>query len=177
MVKGEAAERFLAAPLLADVDPELRRVVLDRLEENRAPAGAVLLEQGRPTDHLSFLIVGSATIERVFPDGRKETLATLHAPAIFGTTSFFRPNKPTFSVRATTDVWLLTLDHPAHERLRRENPKAAEALALATLRVLAERFDLLDQRISEYLLQHSDDHPKVTEWAGFRARLFEDSNI
>ncbi|MGE5754657.1 MAG: cyclic nucleotide-binding domain-containing protein [Planctomycetaceae bacterium] len=177
MVQGEAAERFLAAPLLADVDPELRRVVLDRLEENRLPAGAVLLEQGQPTDYLSFLIGGSATIERALPDGRKEALATLHAPAIFGTTSFFRPNKPTFSVRATTDVWFLTLDHPAHERLRHEDPKAAEALALATLRVLAERFDLLDRRISEYLVQHSDDRPKVTEWAGFRARFFEDSNI
>jgi CRP-like cAMP-binding protein len=174
MVKGDAAERFLAAPWLADVDPELRRALLDRLEEHRAPAGAVLLAQGRPIEHLSFLIDGIATIDRTFPDGRKETLATLHAPAIFGTTSFFRPNQPTFSVRATADVRLLTLDHPAHDRLRRENPEAAEALALASLRVLAERFDLLDQRVSEYLAQHSDDHPKVTEWAGFRARLFEE---
>jgi CRP-like cAMP-binding protein len=177
MVEGDAAERFLAAPLLADVDPELRRVVLDILEEGRAPAGTLLLAQGLPAKYLFFLIGGTATIDRSLPDGRKETLATLHAPAIFGTTSFFRPNSPTFSVRAATDVWVLTLDHAAHEWLRLEHPQAAEALALASLRVLAERFDLLDQRVSEYLSQHSDDHPKVTEWAGFRARLFEDTNI
>jgi CRP-like cAMP-binding protein len=177
MVEGEAAERFLAAPLLADVDPELRRVVLDTLEEDRAPAGTLLLAQAMPTKYLYFLIGGTATIDRSFPDGRKETLATLHAPAIFGTTSFFRPNAPSFSVRAATDVWFLTLDHAAHEWLRHKHPHAAEALALASLRVLAERFDLLDQRVSEYLAQHADDHPKVNEWAGFRARLFEDTSL
>ena len=36
MVKADAAERFLAAPLLQDVDPESRRAVLDVLKEHRA---------------------------------------------------------------------------------------------------------------------------------------------
>ena len=69
------------------------------------------------------------------------------------------------------------MDHPAHERLRRTNPRAAEALALAVVRVLAERFDLLDKRVSDGLVQHADDQPKVTEWSGFRARLFEEPNM
>jgi hypothetical protein len=30
---------------------------------------------------------------------------------------------------------------------------------------------------STYISQHPDDHPKVTEWAGFRARLFEEPGI
>lgn len=177
MVQAEAAERFLSAPLLADVDRESRKVVLEALVEARASAGAVLLEQGQPNDHLSFLIEGTATVERPLSDHRKEVLATLTAPALFGTTSFFRPTPPTVTVRATTDVRLLTLYHPAHERLRRENPRAAEALALAVVRVLAERFDLLDQRVSELLAQEADDHPKITEWSNFRARLFEEPNI
>lgn len=177
MVKADAIERFLDAPLLVDVDVESRRAVLTAMIESRAPAGAVLLGQGQPNDHLSFLVEGTATIERTLPGNRKEVLAHIAAPAVFGTTSFFRPGPPTVTVRATSDVCILSLDHPAHEELRRENPRAAEALALAAVRTLAERFDLLDKRVSDSLAQHAADHPKVTEWSGFRARLFEESNM
>jgi len=177
VISTDAAERFLGAPFLAGVDPALRRALLELLTEERASARTVLLAQGQPNDHLSFLIEGSITIERVFPEGKKETVATLSAPAVFGTTSFFRPTAPSVSVMATTDVWSLTLHHPAHERLRLENPRAAEALALAAVRVLAERFDLLDKRVSEYLAGHGDDQPKATEWSSFRARLFEEPHI
>ena len=177
MIDHEAAQRFMAAPQFAGTDPDSLRALLDALVEDRAKAGTVLLQQGQPNDHLSILIDGSATIERAFHDRPKETLATLHAPALFGTTSFFRPTPPTVSVRAVTDVWLLTLYHPAHEELRANNPRAAEALLLAVVRVLAERFDLVDKRVSDCLSEHADDHPKVTEWSGFRARLFEEPAI
>lgn len=177
MVPTEVVERFLNAPMLAEVDDGSRRALLDALVEARAPAGAVLLEQGHPNDHLSFLIAGTATIERAVPGRHREVLAHLTAPAVFGTTSFFRPTPPTVTVRATSDVVLLTLSHPAHDRLRRTHPRAAEALALAVVRALSERFDLLDQRVSDYLAEHHDDRPKLTEWAKFRARLFEEPSI
>lgn len=177
MVKADAAERFLSAPLLAEVDPDSQHTVIDALEENRAPSGAIILRQGSPNDRLCFLVEGTVVIERAYPGGRKEDVTTLHAPAVFGTTTFFRPTPSTFSIRATTDVRMLTLDHPAHERLRRTNPRASEALAMAVVRVLCERFDLLDQRVSDLLAQHADDQPKVTEWSNFRARLFEEPNL
>jgi CRP-like cAMP-binding protein len=177
MVEGDAAERFLSAPMWADVDLKSRRAVLEALEESHAPAGATLMKQGEPYDRLSFLIEGNAVIERTYPRMRKEVLATLTAPAAFGTTCFFRPNPPTVSVRAVSDVRLLSLSHPEHERLRRTNPPAAEALALGILRVLSERFDMLDQRVADFMAEHADDLPKVTEWAGFRARLFQEPNI
>lgn len=175
MVQAEAAERFLSAPLFGKVDPGLRRAVLDAMVEDRSPAGTVLLTQGQPNDHLSFLIGGSAVIERARPDGTVEALATLHAPSVFGTTSFFSPDAPTFNVRASTEVWLLTLYHTAHDRLRRENPRAAEALAVTAVNVLSERFNELDRLFSDYVHRHPDDPPRVDEWAGFRARLFEES--
>jgi CRP/FNR family transcriptional regulator, cyclic AMP receptor protein len=174
MVQAELAERFLSAPMLAGVDPKLTRALLGALVEERAEKGKVLLEQGQPNDHLSFLISGSAIIERRRGGPRHETLATLTAPSVYGTTSFFSPDPPTFTVRAASDVWLLTLYRPAHVRLRREHPLAAEALAVATVRVLSERLNELDQVFSKYMAEHPDDHPKVTEWAGFRARLFEE---
>jgi CRP-like cAMP-binding protein len=148
--------------------------LLEALVEERAPAGAVLLAQGQPNDHLSFLIGGSATVERARPRGLPEVIATLHAPSVFGTTTFFTPRAPTFSVRAATDVWLLTLHHPAHARLRRDHPRAAEALAVAAVRVLSDRFNELDELLSQHMREHTDDAPRVNEWAGFRARLFEE---
>jgi CRP/FNR family transcriptional regulator, cyclic AMP receptor protein len=177
MVSTDAAERFLGAPFLAGVDPALRRAVLAVLSEERAAERTILLAQGQPNDHLSFLIEGEIRIERVFPEGQKETVATMSAPAVFGTTSFFRPTAPSVSVIATTDVWSLTLYHPGHEQLRLDNPRAAEALALAAVRVLAERFDMLDKRVSDYLAGHGEDPPRATEWSSFRARLFEEPHI
>jgi CRP/FNR family transcriptional regulator, cyclic AMP receptor protein len=177
MVSTTAAERFLAAPWLAEADPASRRAVLNVLGEERANASSILLAQGEANDRIAFLIEGSVTIIRTFPDGREETVASLTAPSVFGETSFFRQTPPIVSVLATTPVWLLTLDHPAHERLRQENLKAAEQLAVAAVRVLAERFDMLDKRISDYMAQHPDGHQRATEWSKFRARLFEESTI
>src|SRR4051812_14792346 len=177
MVSSAAAERFFAAPVLAGLDSASRLALLKVLDEQRAPAGAILLRQGEPNDHIAFLIEGTATVVRTDARGRQETLAHLTAPTMFGLTSFFRPAPPGFSVGATADVWLLNLDHASHDRLRRIDLRAAEQLAVAAVRVLADHFDLLDHRISAYLAEHPDDHPKATEWSDFRARLFEESNL
>jgi CRP/FNR family cyclic AMP-dependent transcriptional regulator len=176
MVSSTAAERFFAAPVLAGLDSASRLALLKVLEEQRAPSGAILLQQGEPNDHIAFLIEGTATVFRPDARGHRETLANLTAPTMFGLSSFFRPFPPDFSVRATADVWLLNLDHTAHERLRRIDLRAAEQLAVAAVRVLADHFDLFDHRISAYLAEPPDDHPKGTEWADFRARLFEESS-
>src|SRR4051794_24350369 len=121
MIDAEAAERFMAAPWLAEVDPDTKRALLNALVEARAPAGATLLEQDQPNDHLTFLIAGTAEIQRTFSTGRREIITLLTAPAVFGTTSFFLPTPPTVTVRATSDAWMLSLYHPAHEALRKAN--------------------------------------------------------
>jgi CRP/FNR family cyclic AMP-dependent transcriptional regulator len=177
MIETEAGERFMAAPWLVEVDSDTKKAILNTLIEARAPAGAVLLPQGQPNDHLSFLIAGTASIERAFGSGRRETITMLTAPAVFGTTSFFQPKPPSVTVRATSDVWILSLYHPAHEALRADNPRAAEALALAVLRALSERFDLIDKMFSDLGSQHADEPARMSEWAGFRTRLFEEHGI
>ena len=73
---------------------------------------------------------------------------------------------------------MLTLHHPAHDRLRRENPRAAEELALAVVRTLSERFDLLDKLFTDYIAHHPDAPANtVSEWSRFRARLFGEQKI
>jgi CRP/FNR family cyclic AMP-dependent transcriptional regulator len=178
MIPDEAAQRFMNAPWLVEFDRETKQALLNALVEEKAPKGAILLAQGQPNDHLSFLIDGTAEIERTFQNGRKDVITTLTAPAVFGTTSFFQPKPPTVTVRATSDVWLLILRHPAHEALRRENPRAAEALALAVVRALSERFDLIDRLFTDYITQHPDGATgEKSEWARFRARLFEEHTL
>lgn len=177
MIDVKATERFMAAPWLAEADRDVKRAILNALVEARAPTGAVLLAQRQPNDHLTFLIEGTAAIERTFDNGRLETITTLTAPAVFGTTSFFQPKPPTATVRATSDVWMLSLYHPAHEALRVAHPRAAEALALAVVRALSERFDLIDKLFTQYTTRHSDEPVRMSEWAGFRSRLFEEHGI
>ena len=91
MIDAEATKRFMAAPWLAEVDPETKRAICGALVEARAPTGATLLEQGQPNDHLTFLIEGTAEIVRIFGTGRRDVITQLTAPAVFGTTSFFQP--------------------------------------------------------------------------------------
>jgi CRP/FNR family transcriptional regulator, cyclic AMP receptor protein len=177
MIDAEATKRFMAAPWLAEVDPETKQAIGRALIEARAPAGATLLEQGQPNDHLTFLIEGTADIVRIHASGRREVLTHLSALAMFGTTSFFQPKAPTVSVRATSEVWMLSLYHPAHEALRADNPRAAEALALAVVRALSERFDVIDKLFTEFTGKHSDEPVRKSEWAGFRARLFEEPGL
>ena len=177
MIDPEATKRFMAAPWLGEVDPDGKRAILEALVEGRASAGAILLEQDQPNDHLSFLIQGTAQIERTFENGRREVITAIAAPTVFGTTSFFRPDPPSVAVRATSEVWTLSLYHPEHEALRRENPRAAEALAVAILRALSERFDLMDKLLSDYISRHGGVSSRTSEWAGFRARLFDESGV
>ena len=178
MINDDAAQRFMTAPLLADVDRNAKLALLNAMEEQRARAGSVLLEQGQPNDHLTFLIDGTVELERTFRNGRKEIITTLKAPAVFGTTSFFQPKPPTVTARAQTDVWMLVLNHPQHDALRRDNPQAAEALAMAVVRTLSERFDLIDGLFSDYIAQHPEVPANtVSEWSRFRARLFEEHKM
>jgi CRP/FNR family cyclic AMP-dependent transcriptional regulator len=177
MIAPGAAERFMASNWLSEMDAKARRAVLGVLEEHRAKPGTVLLEPGRPNDRIGFLIEGTVKVTIDAAPGRSEELITIQAPSMFGLTTFFRASPPTFTARATTPVWYLTLDRAAHERLRHENPRAGEQLALAAVHILADRIDVLDRKISDELAEHPDDHPKVTEWSTFRARLLEDSSL
>ncbi|MDG3002589.1 cyclic nucleotide-binding domain-containing protein [Paludisphaera mucosa] len=178
MINAEAADRFMAAPWLESTDREAKQQLLGSLAEERAAKGTILLAQGQPNDHLAFLIEGAAEIERRSDGGRNDLITTLKAPAVFGTTSFFRPNPPQATVRATSDVWLLTLHHPAYETLRRDHPRAAEALAVAVLRAVSERFDLIDKLFADYIQKHPHaPSDAISEWSRFRARLFEEHAI
>jgi len=168
-------------PFLEEIDDEARAALSVCLEEARVSAGSRLISQGGTNDRLWFVAKGSVAIERSGPGGGPpEVLATLPAPSVFGTTTFFRPEMPaSATIRATTDLHLWTLDRASHERLRRDDPRAAEVLAMAIIRVLSERFDLLDRHLAGQLAGagHGRDRARASELAAFRTRLFEEPGI
>ena len=166
--------RFLDLPWLEGVDLSLRTRIWEALAPRSEPPRTALLDQDRPSLQLWFVESGSVVVERTRPGGRPEVLAELAGPAIYGTTTFFQNALPTMTIRATTPVQGWTLDRPAYEQLRTADPLAAEALALTVVRVLAERFDMLDRRLTSLMAAHDGDHHRVTEWADFRSRLFEE---
>ncbi len=168
---------FPPASLLTDLDPESRQAIQALMVESDVPSGQPLLEQGQPNDRLFVLVEGTVTILRTHPTGQTEAVTHLNAPAVFGTTSFFRPVPPMTTTRTATPCKLLTLDRDAHERLRKESPGAAEALALAAVRILSERFDILLDRFDDYIQKHPEGPARASEWGRFRARLFEEPGV
>ncbi len=173
-MKSESATRFLDAPWLDGVDASTRLAIWKVLEERSEASKVTIFEQDRTNDRLWFVASGSVAVERSKPGGRPEILAELDGPAIYGTTTFFRKSLPTMTIRATSPIQGWTLERSAYDLLRAEDPKAAEALALTVVRVLSERFDQLDRRLTSLMADHQGDHRRVTEWADFRSRLFEE---
>src|SRR5690606_35256480 len=115
MVSAAATEQFLAVPLLAEVAREARLSLVESMEESQVKAGTTVLGQTQTLDQLSFLIEGTVAVTHDFKDGRRETITTLKAPAVFGMPSFFLGANSLLSIQAVTDVRILTLSHPAHE--------------------------------------------------------------
>jgi CRP-like cAMP-binding protein len=174
IVKDEAARPWLESPLLAGVETRARRAIARHLVGERVEPGVTLLRQGVANLRLWFVVEGGVAIERKRPDGKVDLITSLSGPALFGTTTFFGSTAPSMTIRATSALTVWTLDHAGHEALRRDDPSAAESLALAVVRVVSERFDLLDQKLGEFIAEHAQDHPKATELAEFRSRLFDD---
>ncbi|WP_169972624.1 cyclic nucleotide-binding domain-containing protein [Tautonia rosea] len=177
MVSQDAAERFLHASFLSDLDATARRNLLQILEEHHAASGEVLLRQGEPNDRIHFLIEGSVAVSRVMSNGHQERLVDLHAPTSFGEISYFQRKPQLVTVIAATDLRYLVLERQAHERLRQDDPRTSEQLATAAIRVLAGHFDLIDQRIAELVARQPDPQKEATEWENFRARLFGESKL
>ena len=177
MIDAEATKRFMAAPWLAEVDPEIKRAICGALVEARAPTGATLLEQGQPNDHLTFLIEGTAEIVRIHGSGRREVITQLTAPAMFGTTSFFQPKPPTVRVQATSEVWMLSLYHPAHEASARTIPAPRKR---SPWRSCAPVGAVRPDRQALHGIHGAAFRRSRRERAngpGFRARLFEEPGV
>ena len=167
-------DRFMATTLLASLDDDIRQTVAEQLREAAVEPGTPIIRQGLKNDRLWFVQEGSVMVERSDREGRSTVLSTLQAPALFGTTTFFHNSPSNLTLRASTTLTTWSLDTQGYENLRRDDPRAAEALALEVLRVVSERFDMIHDRLIQTI---GDESPRLNEWGKFRTRLFSDPLI
>jgi CRP-like cAMP-binding protein len=173
---GDDTRGFPSSSCLLGLSDSAREAFRAVLREETAQAGTTLLKEGASNDRLGFLAEGTVRLTRSYPGRPDEEVVRLEAPATFGETSFFRDKPSLVTARAQTPVRFFALDRHAYEGLRRSDPAAAEALARAMLCLLAERFDLLDLRVSEFLAENGSGEKtrKASDWSAFRTRLFRE---
>jgi CRP-like cAMP-binding protein len=176
---GDDTRDFPSFSCLLVLSDSAREAIRAVLREETAEAGAVLLTEGASNDRLGFLAEGSLRLTRSYPGHPDEEVVRLDAPATFGETSFFRGKASLVTARAQTASRFFALDRDAYDGLRRSDPVAAEELARAMLCLLAERFDLLDRRVSEFLAENGNGEKarKASEWSAFRTRLFREGGL
>ncbi len=177
MIDPEATQRFMAAPWLGEVAPDDKRAILASLVEGRAPARAILLEQDQPNDHLSFLIAGTAQIERTFENG--STRGDHHDHGAVGLRhDVVLPARAAVGGRPrhVRCLGALAVSPGTRGAAARESP-GRRGPGRGDPPRLSERFDLMDRLLSEYFTRHRDETSRTSEWSSFRARLFDESGL
>lgn len=174
MISEPARAHFMKAAWLPEMEKKSQLALLEVLQEGRAETNQKLMTAGQPNGSITFLLEGTVAITRPYPKHGEELVAKLQGPAIFGVTSFFSPNASIVTARCETPIWYLKLDRAPYKRLREAQPCVSEQLSLGLLLVIAEQFDVLDRKVSEFLASHPQTN-RVSEWNEFRSKIFSDS--
>ena len=159
MISEPARADFLKAAWLSEMDKKSKLALLEVLEEGRAETNQKLMTAGEPNGSITFLLEGTVAITRPYPKHGEELVAKLQAPGIFGVTSFFGSNTSIVTARCEAPVWYLKLDRAPYKQLRETQPCVSEQLSLGLLLVIAEQFDVLDRKVSEFLASQPQYKP------------------
>jgi len=140
-----AGEDEARRDLLVRVDlvARLDRVALARLAAHIEPqpieAGAVVCEQGDPSDALYIVVRGRFGVFMREEAGVERRISSLGPGDYFGEIGLLIAGARSATVRVETDGELLRLDREAFLRLLDEDPSAGRAVATALARRLRER--------------------------------------
>jgi CRP-like cAMP-binding protein len=126
------AAQLESIPLFAGLTLDQRATVAQACEEITVDAGTTLVREG-DVGHGAFAITNGAV--EVVHD--REVLRTLGPGDVFGEIAVLSGGRRTATVRATTDVTLVTVLNRELWRMERECPEIADALRAT----IAERLD------------------------------------
>jgi NTE family protein len=128
-------ESFLATvELFRELGPEQLREIAPLCQVEHYAAGAVILQQGAPSEALYFLRSGRLAV-RVRKEDHKETVALLQPPAVFGELSFITGKGCSADVQVVVDAEVVSLSKTAIARIKENRDK----FMFAMMNVLAER--------------------------------------
>src|SRR5438094_7506712 len=128
-------ESFLATvPLFRELKPEELAEIAPLVREERYGAGTTILRQGGYSEALYFVRSGRLAV-RVRQGDRKETVAHLQPPAVFGELSFITGRACSADVQVVVDAEVTVLLKSSMARLEAHRHKIVDGL----MNVLAER--------------------------------------
>lgn len=119
------AETVVELPFLLRLPSQAIDEFLRLAERHRAPAGAVLLDEGSPVD--AFYVVLGGTVEVKDP-ARPRGPKVCGEGECFAEVAFLMEAPSTVSVRAKTDVEVAALPRPLLAELVRHHPKVGDLL-------------------------------------------------
>ena len=115
--------RLRRQPVLLDLDEHDRSQLARWVEEVRAPAGDVLIEQGSMPYELFLIESGTVDVIR-----DEERIATLGPGDVVGEVALLARQRRMATVRAVTDVIALALPADAVQQVTTEMPEFADQL-------------------------------------------------
>ncbi|QDT18045.1 cAMP receptor protein [Alienimonas californiensis] len=162
-------------PAFTKLTNSQRREFLDLASRHRFKAGETILEEGRETRCLWFILSGACEVVKTVPDGGDRVLATLEAGALFGEMSFFNPGPHSADVRAISDCTVLRMTAGNWAVLEQIGLRPAFHIARHTAAVMSDRLRRMDDWITKVLDETPDPAARAKrndEWNDFRRKLF-----
>ena len=127
------------AEALPALTPEQIARVAPRFELMRQPAGATIIRQGDPADRFYIITRGEVEVVNGHPSGEEIFLASLGPGEYFGEVGLVHDRPRMASVRAITEVEMMTLDREAFRELLSDSERTSEEIAA----VISERLAAL----------------------------------
>ncbi|MBV9193815.1 MAG: cyclic nucleotide-binding domain-containing protein [Solirubrobacterales bacterium] len=106
---GAEFRRDRSYSVLTNLPIQYVETITTTLQGQTAAAGDTIVRQGTPADKLLIVVEGQAEVVRD-DNGQERQIATLGAGDLFGEVAIMRDQPRSASVRATTDIKLLTLE-------------------------------------------------------------------
>ncbi len=160
-------------PIFLEMTPDECQEVLDLAEVTTFPAGETILHEGHSIQMLWIILRGRCEVVKSMENGQEQQLAVLERGGLFGEMSFFHPAPHSASVRALSEIQVMTLSREKYEQLEQSGLRAAYKIAASTARVLADRLRRMDEWAFDFV-QRPDVGNHREEWREFRAKLYTD---
>jgi CRP-like cAMP-binding protein len=115
-VFGAEFHRERSFSVVANLPVQHAENIRTSLQRTQAGAGETIVRQGTPADKLLIMVDGEADVVRE-EEGIERAIGSLSAGELYGEVAIMRDEPRSASVRAKTDVTLLTLDREAFKNL------------------------------------------------------------
>jgi CRP-like cAMP-binding protein len=131
--------------------------------------GQIILQEGEQSRTLWILLEGAAQVELSVKAGERQ-IAELHAPSIFGESSFFHAGPHSATVKSTGPTRVLRLDRDRFDELINQRSPAALRVSLKAAEILAARLQQTNRWI-EQMLERQTDAKVHQAWQSFRQHM------